>query len=75
MKEERMQTKTYSVPGMHCGHCEAAVTRELEGVSGVRTVEVDLEAKLVSVGGDGLDEAALVAAIDEAGYDAELVSA
>jgi copper chaperone len=43
-----MQTKTYSVPGMHCGHCEAAVTRELEGVSGVRTVDVDLEAKLVS---------------------------
>jgi copper chaperone len=70
-----MQTKTYSVPGMHCGHCEAAVTRELEGVSGVRTVEVDLEATLVTVGGDGLDEAALVGAIDEAGYDAELVSA
>jgi copper chaperone len=70
-----MQTKTYAVPGMHCGQCEAAVTRELEGVSGVRTVEVDLEATLVTVGGDGLDEAALVGAIDEAGYDAELVSA
>jgi copper chaperone len=60
---------------MHCGHCKAAVTRELEGVSGVRTVEVDLETKLVIVAGDGLDDAALVAAIDEAGYDAELVSA
>jgi copper chaperone len=70
-----METKTYSVPGMHCGYCEAAVTRELEGVNGVRTVEVDLETKLVTVGGDGLDDAALVAAIDEAGYDAELVPA
>lgn len=69
-----MQTKTYAVPGMHCGHCKAAVMRELECVSGVRTVEVDLETKLVTVGGDGLGEAALVAAIDEAGYDAELVS-
>jgi copper chaperone len=69
-----MQTKTYSVPGMHCGHCEAAVTRELEGVSGVRAIDVDLETKLVTVGGDGLDDAALVAAIDEVGYDAELVS-
>ena len=69
-----MQTKTYSVPAMHCGHCEAAVARELEGVSGVRAIAVDLETKLVTVGGDGLDNAALVAAIDEAGYDAELVS-
>jgi copper chaperone len=70
-----METKTYSVPGIHCGHCEAAVTRELEGVSGVRTVHVDLETKLVTVTGDGLDDAALVAAIDEAGYDAVLIPA
>ncbi|HEU6444512.1 MAG TPA: heavy-metal-associated domain-containing protein [Gaiellaceae bacterium] len=70
-----METRTYSVPGMHCGHCKAAVTRELEGVSGVQTVEVDLETKLVTVRGDGLDDAALVAAIDEAGYDAELAAA
>jgi copper chaperone len=65
-----METKTYAVPGMHCDHCKAAVTRELEGVSGVQTVEVDLETKLVTVGGDGLDDAALVAAIEEAGYEA-----
>jgi copper chaperone len=65
-----METKTYAVPGMHCDHCKAVVTRELEGVSGVQTVEVDLETKLVTVGGDGLDDAALVAAIEEAGYEA-----
>jgi copper chaperone len=70
-----MQTKTYSVPGIHCGHCEVAVTRELEHVSGVRAIDVDLETKLVTVGGDGLDDAALVAAIDEAGYDAEPIPA
>jgi copper chaperone len=70
-----METKTYSVPRIHCGHCKAAVTRELEGVSGVETVEVDLETKRVTVGGDRLDDAALVAAIDEAGYDAELIPA
>jgi len=74
-KEERMEAKTYSVPGMHCAHCEAAVKRELEGVIGVQTVEVDLETKLVTVGGDGLDDAVLVAAIDEAGYEAELTAA
>jgi copper chaperone CopZ len=69
-----MRTKTYSVPGMHCGHCKAAVMRELEGVSGVHCVEVDLETKLVTVAGDRLDEASLVEAIDEAGYEAELVA-
>ena len=70
-----METRTYSVPGVHCSHCKAAVTRELEGVNGVLTVDVDLETKLVTVGGERHDEAALVAAIDEAGYDAEPLGA
>ena len=34
-------------------------------------MEVDLRAKLVRVQGAGLDDAAVIAAIDEAGYDAE----
>ncbi len=70
-----MDTKTYSVPGMHCGHCKAAVSRELEAVAGVQGVEVDLETKLVTVHGEALEDAELVAAIDEAGYDAESVAA
>jgi copper chaperone CopZ len=70
-----METRTYAVPGMHCAHCEAAVTEELEGVAGVAAVDVDLETKRVTVRGDSLDDAALVAAIDEAGYDAEPVAA
>jgi len=61
----------YSVPGMHCDHCVAAVTEEVSGVAGVESVDVDLETKLVVVHGSGLDDAALRAAIDEAGYDAE----
>ena len=70
-----METKTYAVPGMHCDHCKAAVSRELEAVTGVERVAVDLETKLVTVRGYALDDAALVAAIDEAGYDAERVAA
>ena len=70
-----METKTFSVPGMHCGHCKAAVTSELQTVRGVEGVDVDLETKLVTVSGAGLDEAALFAAIDEAGYRAERVAA
>ncbi|MDA8067908.1 heavy-metal-associated domain-containing protein [Conexibacter sp. DBS9H8] len=64
------ETITYSVPGMTCNHCKAAVTEELSGVSGVELVAVDLDTKLVEVSGQKLDEGALRAAIVEAGYEA-----
>lgn len=63
------ETTMFSVPGMHCGHCEAAVTRELEAVAGVESVDIDLDSKRVTITGHGLDDEALRAAIDEAGYD------
>ncbi len=69
------ETKIYSVPGMHCGHCSAAVTDELKGVLGVDEVAVDLDSKLVTVTGSALDDDALRAAIDEAGYEAEEAAA
>jgi copper chaperone CopZ len=49
--------------------------RELESVSGVQSVEVDLETKIVTVVGDPLEEASLTEAIDAAGYEAELIPA
>ena len=61
---------SYRVDGMSCGHCEVAVTEEVGRLAGVRSVEVDLERKLVRVTGLDLDDASLRAAIDEAGYDA-----
>ena len=64
-------TVSYRVPGMHCGHCKAAVTEEVSAVEGVEAVDVDLETKLVVVHGDGLEDAKLRAAISEAGYEAE----
>jgi copper chaperone CopZ len=64
------ETLTYRVPGMHCGHCKASVEEEVSAVEGVEAVEVDLETKLVVVHGEGLDDARLRAAIDEAGYEA-----
>ena len=60
----------YLVPGMTCDHCVVAVTEEVSRVPGVTAVDVDLATKLVQVHGTALDGAALVAAIDEAGYDA-----
>lgn len=62
-------TVTLSVPGMTCGHCKAAVERELGKVPGVASVDVDLDSKQVVVAGAGLQHAALVAAVDEAGFD------
>ena len=64
-----MTELTYTVPGMSCGHCRTAITEELQKVAGVREVEVDLDAKRVSVTGDGVEDAAVRDAIDEAGYD------
>jgi copper chaperone len=63
------ETKTYEVAGMHCGHCQAAVTDGLSGLEGVSEVTVDLDSKLVTVTGLNLDDAVLRAAIDEAGYE------
>ena len=60
---------TYSVPGVSCGHCRAAITAEVEQLDGVKDVVVDLDAKRVTVTGPGLDDAAVRAAIDDAGYD------
>lgn len=63
-------TRTYTVPGMHCGHCKAAVSGELSELEGVEAVDVDLGTKLVVVRGHGLDDRKLRAAIEEAGYEA-----
>ena len=60
----------FLVAGMTCDHCKVAVTAEVAKVAGVTGVEVDLDTKLVQVRGDAVDSAAVVAAIDEAGYDA-----
>jgi copper chaperone len=61
---------TYTVDGMSCAHCKAAVEQEVGQVPGVEFVNADFDTKLVLVRGEGLDDSALRAAIDEAGYEA-----
>lgn len=63
------ESTTYIVPGMSCGHCREAVSRKVGAVAGVVSVDVDLDSKLVTVTGENLDDSALRATIDEAGYD------
>jgi copper chaperone CopZ len=64
------ETLVYSVPGLHCAHCERAVKEEMGMVEGVDGVDVNLDTKLVVVRGGGLDDRLLRAAIAEAGYEA-----
>jgi copper chaperone CopZ len=64
------QELRYTVAGMSCAHCKAAVTDEVEQVAGVSAVDVDLETKLVVVHGEGVSDAAVRDAISEAGYEA-----
>ncbi|HET9506616.1 MAG TPA: heavy-metal-associated domain-containing protein [Gaiellaceae bacterium] len=65
-----MKELTYTVPGLSCGHCKAAVTEEVTEVDGVEGVDVDLETKLVVVRGEGVSDEDVRAAIREAGYEA-----
>lgn len=68
MTAERF-TETYTVQGMTCGHCVAAVTEEVGQVEGVTAVDVDLASGAVTVTSTvPLDAQAIADAVDEAGY-------
>ena len=70
MTKKNQTVKTYTVSGMSCQHCVVAVGAEVGKVLGVESVDVALEAKRVTVRGRDLDDRALRAALDEAGYEA-----
>lgn len=63
-----MTTRIFEVPAVSCGHCKAAIEDQVGRLDAVATVEVDIGARTVSVSGDASDEA-VIAAIDEAGYE------
>jgi copper ion binding protein len=64
-----MSTQTYTVTGMTCGHCVASVTEEVQEIAGVTDVAVDLASGSVTVTSDApIDDAAVKAAVEEAGY-------
>ena len=64
------ETVTYDVPAMHCAQCAMSIREEVSEVEGVEDVDVDLDTSIVTIKGLELDDAALRAAIEEAGYEA-----
>ena len=44
-----MESKTFTVPNISCGHCTHTVERELGDLAGVQSVTADLDSKQVSV--------------------------
>ncbi|MFF0556387.1 heavy-metal-associated domain-containing protein [Streptomyces sp. NPDC004266] len=60
----------YAVSGMTCGHCKSAITKSVGALDGVLSVDVDVAGGLVTVttGGEP-DDAAITAAVDDAGYE------
>jgi copper chaperone len=64
------QTATYLAPDISTGRCRAAIIEELAQLDGIKSVVVDLEARLVRVTAEQIDDDAVVAAVDQAGYQA-----
>ena len=62
-------SRTITVEGMSCGGCESTVEDALEDVDGVTDATADREESTATVEGDAATDA-LVAAVEDAGYDA-----
>ena len=66
-----MSTSEYQVTGMTCGHCEMAIRDEVSRIPGVEGIDVSAQnRRLVVRSSAPVDDTAVLAAVDEAGYQA-----
>lgn len=66
-----MTTAEYTVTGMTCGNCEKHVAEEVTEIDGVDSVDVSHETgKLVVTSSKEIADSDVIAAVDEAGYEA-----
>ncbi|SEB36152.1 Copper chaperone CopZ [Paramicrobacterium humi] len=66
-----MTTNEYRVTGMTCAHCEMSVREEVSEIAGVEDISVSAESgSLVVTASSELDDATVLAAVEEAGYSA-----
>ena len=61
-------TKTYSVHGMTCDHCRAAVKIEVSALAGVSSAEIEPDGDLLEVRSEGVSDEAVQTAVEAAGY-------
>lgn len=70
-KEFQMsETRRYAVTGMSCAHCEQAIRQELSELPGVGEIQVSAAdgSLVVTLGAEAPSDDAVLAAVDEAGY-------
>ncbi len=63
-----MSTDTYTVVGMTCDHCVRTVTQAVSTIHGVTDVDLD-SGQVTFHSADNLDQAAVDAAVVDAGYE------
>lgn len=68
-------TVTLALEGMSCASCVSRIEKALQSVPGIDSAEVNLATEKAVVQGSVLDAAALIAAVQAAGYQARLISA
>jgi copper ion binding protein len=65
-----MATRQFRVPGISCDHCVKAITGELSNLEGIKRVHVSIpDHKVIVEHTDQLTNDAIIAAINEAGFD------
>jgi copper chaperone CopZ len=66
-----MESKTFSVPNISCGHCVMTIRRELSDLAGVTSVDGDADRKTVTVAwGAPASEDSIKALLAEINYPA-----
>ncbi|MEU4182846.1 heavy-metal-associated domain-containing protein [Micrococcus luteus] len=66
-----MASNDYQVAGMTCGHCEMSIREEVSEIPGVQDIQVSAQTGKLNVTAEGeIDDAKVLAAVEEAGYSA-----
>lgn len=70
-----MAASEYQVTGMTCGHCELSIREEVSEIDGVEDIQVSAQTgKLVVTAEGAVDDAKVLAAVEDAGYSAVRIS-
>ena len=66
-----MAGREFNVEGMTCGHCEMSIREEVGEIPGVQDIQVSAQTGKLNVTSEGeIDDAKVLAAVEEAGYSA-----